>query len=114
MIKATEADKSTDVLPMENKSNLFPPSPKPLPPSRLSQKYVVVPLKLRLVVLVALLRNLVAQAQSNRGTKIIVFPTVLTFTGNFSQGQQRTMKLSLPQKILKSTAMTSLDKTPSF
>ncbi|EDR13909.1 uncharacterized protein LACBIDRAFT_305106 [Laccaria bicolor S238N-H82] len=53
----------------------FLPSPKHLstPPSQLSQKYVVVPLKLHLVALVALLRTLVAQAQSNHGTKIIVF-----------------------------------------
>ncbi|CDO75346.1 hypothetical protein BN946_scf184966.g14 [Trametes cinnabarina] len=43
------------------------------PPSQLSQKYVIVPLKLRLVTLVALLRSLLAQSQSRKGTKIIVF-----------------------------------------
>ncbi|KAK0504751.1 DEAD-domain-containing protein [Armillaria luteobubalina] len=43
------------------------------PPSQLSQKYVVVPLKLRLVVLVALLRSLIAQSQSQRGNKVVVF-----------------------------------------
>ncbi|CCM01137.1 uncharacterized protein FIBRA_03185 [Fibroporia radiculosa] len=43
------------------------------PPSQLSQKYVIVPLKLRLVTLVALLRSLLAQSQTKRGTKIIVF-----------------------------------------
>ncbi|KAI0073363.1 DEAD-domain-containing protein [Panus rudis PR-1116 ss-1] len=43
------------------------------PPSQLAQKYVVVPLKLRLVTLVALLRSLLAQSQGRRGTKIIVF-----------------------------------------
>ena len=43
------------------------------PPTQLSQKYVVVPLKLRLVALVALLRSLLSQANSRRGTKIIVF-----------------------------------------
>ena len=43
------------------------------PPSQLAQKYVVVPLKLRLVTLVALLRSLLTQTQSRRGTKIIVF-----------------------------------------
>ena len=43
------------------------------PPTQLSQKYVVVPLKLRLVVLVALLRSLLSQANNRRGTKIIVF-----------------------------------------
>jgi ATP-dependent RNA helicase DDX31/DBP7 len=71
MIKATEADKPTDVLPMEHTNSTQPETFTP--PSQLSQKYVVVPLKLRLVALVALLRTLVAQAQSNRGTKIIVF-----------------------------------------
>ncbi|QRW08268.1 DEAD/DEAH box helicase [Ceratobasidium sp. AG-Ba] len=44
------------------------------PPSQLSQKYVVVPLKQRLVALVALLRLLLAQPQRGRsGTRIIVF-----------------------------------------
>ena len=43
------------------------------PPSQLSQKYIVVPLKLRLVTLVALLRSLVAKYQSNRGAKFLVF-----------------------------------------
>jgi ATP-dependent RNA helicase DDX31/DBP7 len=43
------------------------------PPSQLTQKYVVVPLKLRLVVLLALLRSLISQSQSRKGTKVIVF-----------------------------------------
>ncbi|WVW78317.1 hypothetical protein I302_100271 [Kwoniella bestiolae CBS 10118] len=46
------------------------------PPSQLSQKYVVIPTKLRLVALVALLRSLIASAakvDTERGTKIIVF-----------------------------------------
>lgn len=47
------------------------------PPSQLSQKYVIVPLKLRLVALIALLRFLLSESSSNgksgRGTKIIVF-----------------------------------------
>ncbi|RSH92258.1 ATP-dependent RNA helicase dbp7 [Saitozyma podzolica] len=46
------------------------------PPSQLSQKYVVVPTKLRLVALVALLRSLVSvstKGKENEGTKIIVF-----------------------------------------
>lgn len=46
------------------------------PPSQLSQKYVVVPTKLRLVTLVAILRSLIAAAKgeaSGTGTKIIVF-----------------------------------------
>ncbi|KAG2150871.1 P-loop containing nucleoside triphosphate hydrolase protein [Suillus clintonianus] len=43
------------------------------PPSQLSQKHVVVPLKMRLVALVALLRSLLAQTQGQKGSKIIVF-----------------------------------------
>ena len=45
------------------------------PPSQLAQKFVVVPLKLRLVTLVALLRTLLAQdtERGKQGTKIIVF-----------------------------------------
>lgn len=42
------------------------------PPSQLTQKYVVVPLKLRLVALIALLRSLVSQ-QRTQGSRIIVF-----------------------------------------
>jgi ATP-dependent RNA helicase DDX31/DBP7 len=44
------------------------------PPSQLSQKYVVVPTKLRLVSLVATLRSLISAAKGDMtGTKIIVF-----------------------------------------
>jgi ATP-dependent RNA helicase DDX31/DBP7 len=46
------------------------------PPSQLSQKYVVVPTKLRLVSLVALLRTLVsrrADGQEDKGASVIVF-----------------------------------------
>ncbi|KIP10944.1 hypothetical protein PHLGIDRAFT_33662 [Phlebiopsis gigantea 11061_1 CR5-6] len=43
------------------------------PPSQLSQNYMVVPLKLRLVTLIALLRSLLAQTHGKRTTKIIVF-----------------------------------------
>ncbi|KAJ7497507.1 P-loop containing nucleoside triphosphate hydrolase protein [Mycena latifolia] len=75
MIKATEAEPpseqkagSTSDLP-----NAPAPTDKFTPPSQLSQKYVVVPLKLRLVALVSLLRSLIAQSQARRGTKIIVF-----------------------------------------
>jgi len=42
------------------------------PPSQLSQKYVVVPTKLRLVALIALLRSVIA-VQSDSGNKVIVF-----------------------------------------
>ncbi|KAI0374087.1 DEAD-domain-containing protein [Pilatotrama ljubarskyi] len=52
---------------------VVPGSQKFTPPSQLSQKYVVVPLKLRLVTLIALLRSLLAQSQARKGTKIIVF-----------------------------------------
>ena len=47
--------------------------PKFTPPSQLSQKYVIVPLKLRLVTLIALLRTLLSQSGGRRGFKIIVF-----------------------------------------
>ncbi|EKM54220.1 uncharacterized protein PHACADRAFT_145954 [Phanerochaete carnosa HHB-10118-sp] len=43
------------------------------PPSQLAQKYMIVPLKLRLVTLVALLRSLLAQTHGKRTSKIIVF-----------------------------------------
>jgi len=42
------------------------------PPSQLSQKYVVVPTKLRLVALIALLRTVIAKANEG-GNKVIVF-----------------------------------------
>ena len=42
------------------------------PPSQLSQKYIIVPLKLRLVTLVSLLRSILSQSHG-RTTKIIVF-----------------------------------------
>ncbi|KAJ7268770.1 DEAD-domain-containing protein [Mycena haematopus] len=74
MIKATAAEPlagqntaSTSDLPSTAATENF------TPPSQLSQKYVVVPLKLRLVALIALLRSLIAQSQARRGTKIIVF-----------------------------------------
>ena len=41
--------------------------------SQLSQKFIVVPLKLRFVTLIALLRSIFAQAPGQRATKIIVF-----------------------------------------
>ncbi|KAI0328634.1 DEAD-domain-containing protein [Cubamyces sp. BRFM 1775] len=52
---------------------IVPGAQKFTPPSQLAQKYVVVPLKLRLVTLIALLRSLLAQSQNRKGTKIIVF-----------------------------------------
>lgn len=75
MIKASEFDKplrDTDAtgsgdVPAAAASQKF------TPPTQLSQKYVVVPLKLRLVALVALLRSLLSQSSGRKGTKIIVF-----------------------------------------
>ncbi|KAF5321931.1 hypothetical protein D9619_001562 [Psilocybe cf. subviscida] len=78
MVKATEVDKE-DLIPKAvpgQSQALVPEGVNPekfTPPSQLSQKYVTVPLKLRLVALVALLRSLVAQTQVRGGSKIIVF-----------------------------------------
>ncbi|KAL4266373.1 ATP-dependent RNA helicase [Pleurotus pulmonarius] len=72
VIKATEAD-----MPVEGALNAVgavPTTEKFTPPSQLSQKYVVVPLKLRLVALVALLRFLLSKSSKRPGeSKIIVF-----------------------------------------
>lgn len=76
MIKATAVDTpiTIDVASHDDKGALIAPgTEKFTPPSQLAQKYVVVPLKLRLVALVALLRSLIAQSPSRRGIKIIVF-----------------------------------------
>ena len=74
MIKAIDADKKEDLLPKPELSVAAAATSETFtPPSQLSQKYVTVPLKLRLVALVALLRTLVAQVQSQQGAKIIVF-----------------------------------------
>lgn len=71
MIKGSDLDKP----PATNDAAriLSAPSEKFTPPTQLSQKFVIVPLKLRLVALVALLRSLLSQANGRRGTKIIVF-----------------------------------------
>jgi ATP-dependent RNA helicase DDX31/DBP7 len=74
IVKATETD-----LPTRNTETGEDAAATPVaeqkftPPSQLSQKYIVVPLKLRLVTLVALLRSLLSQAGGRRGFKIIVF-----------------------------------------
>lgn len=73
VIKATEGDLPTVPAAGVDMSTAVSTNEKFTPPSQLSQKYVLVPLKLRLVVLVALLRTLVAQSQGRRDTKIIVF-----------------------------------------
>ncbi|KIJ67627.1 hypothetical protein HYDPIDRAFT_108501 [Hydnomerulius pinastri MD-312] len=75
MIKAfdTETAETSEPSHGQGTSGAGPSSEKFTPPSQLSQKYVVVPLKLRLVALVALLRSLLAQNQARKGSKIIVF-----------------------------------------
>lgn len=74
VIKALDSEPSTSSDPQDQESSLNPAGQKFTPPSQLSQKFVVVPLKLRLVVLLSLLRSLLAQSQSRKGTtKIIVF-----------------------------------------
>ena len=70
IIKTTEADlpgPATDV------TESATTDPKFTPPSQLLQKYIVVPLKLRLVTLIALLRFLLSQSGGRGSVKIIVF-----------------------------------------
>ncbi|PPR05848.1 hypothetical protein CVT26_010128 [Gymnopilus dilepis] len=74
MIRPTEVDKEDgSVEGQVSLNNSITGKESLTPPSQLSQKYVAVPLKLRLVSLVALLRKLAAETQGRRGTKIIVF-----------------------------------------
>lgn len=72
VIKATEVDAPN---PQSDTSNGTPSIGigKFTAPAQLVQKYVIVPLKLRLVVLVALLRSLLSNNHGGRTTKIIVF-----------------------------------------
>lgn len=72
MIKAFDTEKEQPPH-QQNVSPLVSSSEKFTPPAQLAQKYIVVPLKLRLVALVALLRSILAQNQANKGCKIIVF-----------------------------------------
>lgn len=73
MVKALEVDRpSKDVTLGFDHETSVSSLEKFTPPSQLSQKYVIVPLKLRLVALVALLRCLLSQS-SGRRSKIIVF-----------------------------------------
>ncbi|WWC86797.1 uncharacterized protein L201_001676 [Kwoniella dendrophila CBS 6074] len=68
-VKAAMEEAGAIVIPQESEDKFTPPS-------QLSQKYVVIPTKLRLVALVALLRSLIASAakqDAEKGTKIIVF-----------------------------------------
>lgn len=75
MIKPTEVDNDDEGLPAQQEQPITqaPTSEKFTPPSQLTQKYVTAPLKLRLVALVALLRTLISQTQTQQGSKIIVF-----------------------------------------
>ncbi|KAH0827402.1 P-loop containing nucleoside triphosphate hydrolase protein [Lanmaoa asiatica] len=72
MIKAfdTERDQLSN---QQNVSSLASSPENFTPPAQLAQRYVVVPLKLRLVALVALLRSILARNQAKNGSKIIVF-----------------------------------------
>ncbi|KAG1862974.1 DEAD-domain-containing protein [Suillus tomentosus] len=74
IIKGLDKEKAEDSPASKNDNEPATTSTEKFtPPSQLSQKYVIVPLKMRLVALVALLRSLLAQTQSQKGSKIIVF-----------------------------------------
>ncbi|KAF8549992.1 DEAD-domain-containing protein [Imleria badia] len=72
MIKAFDTEKE-QLSNQQNASSLASSSENFTPPAQLAQKYVIVPLKLRLVALVALLRSILAQNQARKSSKIIVF-----------------------------------------
>ena len=72
MIKAFDTEKE-QLSHQQNTSLQAASSENFTPPAQLAQKYVVVPLKLRLVALVALLRSILAQNQARKGSKIMVF-----------------------------------------
>lgn len=69
IIKAVDVGKDLEPVASNTKTQSVE---KFTPPSQLTQKYIVTPLKLRLVTLVALLRSLVGQ-RHGQSTKIIVF-----------------------------------------
>ncbi|KAL5507428.1 DBP7 [Sanghuangporus vaninii] len=74
VVKALEREEPSDTRNSgSDRVDTAPSGEKFTPPSQLLQKYVVVPLKLRLVALVALLRSLLAQTQGRIGARIIVF-----------------------------------------
>ncbi|KAG2086326.1 P-loop containing nucleoside triphosphate hydrolase protein [Suillus discolor] len=74
IIKGLDKEKAEDSPASKNDNEPATTSTEKFtPPSQLSQKYVIVPLKMRLVALVALLRSLLAQTQGQKGSKIIVF-----------------------------------------
>ncbi|KAI0299648.1 P-loop containing nucleoside triphosphate hydrolase protein [Multifurca ochricompacta] len=74
IIKATELDlPKQETTGTTEDATASATDPKFTPPSQLSQKYIIVPLKLCLGTLVALLRSLLSQSGGRRGFKIIVF-----------------------------------------
>jgi len=72
VIRAAELDKNVNLPRTTGNFTTDLPSKSLSPPSQLLQKYIVVPLKLRLVTLIALLRMLISQTVQ-KGFKIIVF-----------------------------------------
>ena len=74
VIKALESNAPQAPLNQDDYANksTAPSSTNLTPPSQLSQKYAIVPLKLRLVTLVSLLRSVLSQSHGGT-TKIIVF-----------------------------------------
>ncbi|KAK7053440.1 ATP-dependent RNA helicase dbp7 [Paramarasmius palmivorus] len=72
MVKATDQDPPSSK-PQAKETAPVPSSTNFSPPSQLSQNYIIVPLKLRLVILIALLRYLIAQSKQQSNAKAIVF-----------------------------------------
>ena len=73
IIKAAEADLPGPATDATGGAVISAADSKFAPPSQLLQKYIVVPLKLRLVTLIALLRYLLSQSDNRGSFKIIVF-----------------------------------------
>ena len=73
IIKAAEVDLPGPATDAADRAATSATDPKFTPPSQLLQKYIIVPLKLRLVTLVALLRYLLSQSDNRGSFKIIVF-----------------------------------------
>jgi ATP-dependent RNA helicase DDX31/DBP7 len=77
IIKATEVELPGPTTNASDNAAASATDPKFTPPSQLLQKYIVVPLKLRLVTLIALLRSLLSQSGNRGNFKIIVFLTCI-------------------------------------
>lgn len=103
VVKAIEATDSQSTPNGASKAVESPLEEKFTPPSQLSQKYIVAPLKLRLVTLIALLRTLLAQAQSRIGIKIIVF---LSCTDSVDFHWQLLGKSSMEDNSAKASAVS--------